>query len=166
MLTQLSIDPAAITDPLATHIAASAVVLALPGALLWGADAVAQRLVNASTPQTPLLRQVDSVGFVELAYGWLPWVWAATLAFYIESFMGEAGRVVQVAAATFGADGSHLPRLVVVPPVIAFVQFVLLLGGLGVGGVTTWHLGKQLSARCEETITKTIRCCCCCTNHV
>ncbi len=69
------------------------------------------------------------------------------MAFYIESFMGEAGRVLQVAAVTAGLDGSHVPKLVVVEPVISFVQFVLLLGGLGVGGVTTWHLGKQPNAR-------------------
>lgn len=53
----------------------------------------------------------------------------------------------QVTAATFGADGSWLPRIVAQPPVISFVQVALLLVGAGISGITTWRLGKRVTPR-------------------
>lgn len=65
-------------------------LLAAPCVLAWGADVLNRKVVlpKLGTPQpTP---------FLTLAYGYLPLVWAATLAHYEEPLMAEGGRVVQV----------------------------------------------------------------------
>ena len=36
--------------------------------------------------------------FMEVAYGYLPLVWAATLSHYLLLFLGEAGRILPVCA--------------------------------------------------------------------
>jgi hypothetical protein len=49
--------------------------------------------------------------------GYLPLVWAGTLAYYLDNAFEEAGLVLPVAAATFGLDMPWLPTFVVDPVV-------------------------------------------------
>lgn len=69
--------------------------------------------------------------FVELAYGYLPLVLMATLAYYLQLSLTEAGRVLPVTAATIGLSGGSLPVFVAHPAVVAFLQGTsLVLGAL------------------------------------
>lgn len=69
--------------------------------------------------------------FVDSAYGYLPLVWAANLAYWSSLFFNEAGRVLPVAAATIGMDMPWLPQVVMDPHIIAFIQWcVLAFGGV------------------------------------
>lgn len=47
--------------------------------------------------------------------GYLPLVWAGTLAYYLDNAFEEAGLILPVAAATFGLDAPWLPTFVVDP---------------------------------------------------
>mmetsp|Transcript_24391 Transcript_24391/g.67800 ORF Transcript_24391/g.67800 Transcript_24391/m.67800 type:complete len:568 (+) Transcript_24391:411-2114(+) len=136
----LGIDPDSITASLGVHIAVSAGVLAVPGLLIWLSDAALHLGLRLRGPSRVSRASEE---WVTVAYGWLPVVWAVTLAFYTDSLMGEAGKVLPVMAATFGADGSWLPQVVVQSPVIAFVQALLLAGGAGISGIMTWHLDRD-----------------------
>jgi hypothetical protein len=80
-----------------------------------------------SSAATPVAAPMQC--FLELSYGFLPLVWAGTLAHYEELFMVEAGRILPVAAKTFGFEAPWLPTLVAHPAVVAFAQGVTLLFG-------------------------------------
>ncbi len=43
-------------------------------------------------------RRPSGKNFLELAYGYMPLVWAGTLAHYLPLFLGEAGRLLPVSA--------------------------------------------------------------------
>lgn len=76
----------------------------------------------------PLVAPAKS--FLELSYGYLPLVWGGTLAYYLRSLLTEAGRIIPVAAETFGVRGLHLNGLTIVAPsdVVLFLQGTTLLG--------------------------------------
>ena len=101
-------EPAWLAAPptfLGPHAAVTALLLAAPGGLAWGVDAASRALARARLgpaayrPPPP---------FVRLAYGWLPFTWAAILAHYEQWGLAEAGTVLRVAAL-----GAHAPVWVV-----------------------------------------------------
>ncbi len=67
--------------------------------------------------------------FLALSYGYLPLVWGATLAHYLKFLLSEGGRVLPVAAATFGWEESGLPEAVAHPAVVSFLQVGPRQGG-------------------------------------
>ncbi|HEY9764185.1 MAG TPA: cyclic nucleotide-binding domain-containing protein [Trichocoleus sp.] len=68
--------------------------------------------------------------FLTLAYGYLPLVWVANLAHYLQLGLAEGGRVLPISLATVGLPSQSLPIWVAHPAVIAFLQGGTLLGGL------------------------------------
>jgi hypothetical protein len=81
--------------------------------------------------------------FKSLAYGYLPLVWGATLAFYLQSLLEEAGRILPVTAATFGFDGDNLPVLVANHAVTGFLQGTTLLIGAALSLLLTRKIGSK-----------------------
>jgi polyferredoxin len=81
--------------------------------------------------------------FIELAYGYLPLVWLASLAHYLRLGLGEAGRILPVTLATFGFGGESLPILVAHPAVISFLQGVSLSLGMILSIWLTQKITKQ-----------------------
>jgi polyferredoxin len=147
-----------------THAALSAALLALPGVVAWGADAAVCGAAAgaraaaaaasgsgtaAATPPGWAAEAADGTqAFVRLAYGWLPFVWAASLAHYTQLFGAEAGHVLPAAA-----DLLHLPPFIhdampsgaLAPPVIAFLQTATLAGGGAAATALTLHLGRAFA---------------------
>jgi polyferredoxin len=161
----------ALMDSFSTHAALSALLLALPGAVAWGADAAvcaaaagaraaasaasaagssgAGAAAAAATPPGWAAEAADGThAFVRLAYGWLPFVWAASLAHYTQLFGAEAGHVLPAAA-----DLLHLPPFIhdalpsgaLAPPVVAFLQTATLAGGGAASTALTLHLGRAFA---------------------
>jgi polyferredoxin len=79
--------------------------------------------------------------FIELAYGYLPLVLAGNLAHYLQLGLGEGGRILPIAFATFGLNGDNLPILVAHPAVISFLQGTTLI----VGGILTIILTQNIA---------------------
>lgn len=131
------------------HAAASALALIAPLGLTYTADAVASLLGGAGAPKgskeaaAAAARAAEATSFVRLAYGWLPLVWAASLAHYMQLLGAEAGTVFLAAADSLGLDRAGLPRAVLAPEVISFLQFILLVGGGGAATLLTLEIGKQ-----------------------
>jgi transcriptional regulator with AAA-type ATPase domain/NAD-dependent dihydropyrimidine dehydrogenase PreA subunit len=112
------------------HAIVSVLVLAFPVAIAFPVDRIMRRFVNGKS-------------FVELAYGYLPLVLGVTMAHYLRLGLGEGGRVLPVAALTFGGNGVGLPQLVAHPAVIAFLQAVVLLGSWGLAVILTQKIGRR-----------------------
>ncbi len=81
--------------------------------------------------------------FVELAYGYLPLVLGGNLAHYLLLGLGEGGRILPIAFATFGFEGEQLPILVAHPAVIAFLQGVTLIFSVLLTIVLTQKIARQ-----------------------
>ncbi|XFA72387.1 sigma 54-interacting transcriptional regulator [Thermosynechococcaceae cyanobacterium Okahandja] len=103
-------------------------LLAVPGALAWGLHQ-AQRLWGQPQP------------FVRLAYGYLPLVLGANLAYYLPLGLGEAGQLVPVTLATFGLSTGMSVQWSAHPAVIAFLQ----TAALGVSVVASLVLSQKIS---------------------
>ncbi|KAG2494517.1 hypothetical protein HYH03_007284 [Edaphochlamys debaryana] len=69
--------------------------------------------------------------FVELSYGYLPLVWAATLSYYLQHLLGEAGDILPITAAMIGWDDgvTWMPSLICEPHVIKALQGSMLTFG-------------------------------------
>lgn len=69
--------------------------------------------------------------FLELSYGYLPFVWSSTLAYYLPYFLTEGGNIIPVTASTFGLDPppEWLPTLQAAPDVVTFLQGATVIGG-------------------------------------
>lgn len=130
---------------------ASALLLA-PWALCAAADAAAGAAAGAWARARPpaaaaaAAAQQPQPPFTRLAYGWLPLVWAASLAHYTSLFASEAGLVLPRLAdglylPHFVADA--LPRAVLAPSAAAFLQAAALVGGGGAATALTVALGRQ-----------------------
>lgn len=128
LCTQFGVPVAAMEDT-RWHILASLAVLAAPGAAVWAAD-VGLRLLRPRLPQAQL---PPARPLLQAGYAYMPLVWAATLAFYSHNFLGRAGTVLQVGAATIGLEGVavELPAIQAGDNVVHLVQALLLLLGLG-----------------------------------
>jgi len=81
--------------------------------------------------------------FVESAYGYLPLVWSANLAYWSSLFFNEAGRVLPVTAATLGMDMPWLPEVIMDPHITAFIQCSVL----GFGGAASVMLSMFITQR-------------------
>ncbi|MBR8836807.1 MAG: cyclic nucleotide-binding domain-containing protein [Stigonema ocellatum SAG 48.90 = DSM 106950] len=81
--------------------------------------------------------------FVDLAYGYLPLVLGGNLAHYLRLGLGEGGRILPVAFATFGLQGEQLPILVAHPAVIDFLQGATLIFSVLLTIVLTQKIARQ-----------------------
>ena len=81
--------------------------------------------------------------FVELAYGYLPLVLGGNLAHFLRLGLGEGGRILPVAWATFGYSGQGLPVLVAHPAVIAFLQGTTLIFSVLLTVLLTQKIARQ-----------------------
>lgn len=81
--------------------------------------------------------------FIELAYGYLPLVLAANLAHYLLLGLGEGGKLLPVAFATFGLNGETLPIAIAHPAVIAFLQGSTLFVGVLLSVILTQKIARQ-----------------------
>lgn len=90
-----------------------------------------------------LTQKIQPRPFIELAYGYLPLVLAANLAYYLQLGLGEGGRILPVAMATFGFNGSSLPILVAHPAVIAFLQGTTLIAGMVLAILLSQKIARQ-----------------------
>ena len=104
---------------------------ALVSVLTLAAPALIPLLAQGLQQSISLLRPgLKPRPFLELAYGYLPLVWAANLAHYLRLGLSEGGRVLPVTMATIGLSGESLPVAVAHPAVIAFLQGVALILGI------------------------------------
>jgi hypothetical protein len=69
--------------------------------------------------------------FLDLSYGYLPFVWSATLAYYTPMLLTEGGHIIPVTASTFGFDPppAWLPTFQAAPDVVTFLQGATVIGG-------------------------------------
>ncbi len=118
-----------------THLGVSLVVLVLPSIVLFATYGLIKLIQQAVKSK--------SRPFVELAYGYLPLVLGASLAHYLRLGLGEAGRILPVAWATFGYNGTELPILVAHPAVIAFLQGTTLICSVLLTIVLTQKIARQ-----------------------
>jgi hypothetical protein len=123
------------------HLGFSLAALSIPATIpliAYGGMLLLQRLSNALKWSLPKPRP-----FVELAYGYLPLVLAGNLAHYLRLGLGEGGRILPVALATFGLSGEALPIFVAHPAVIAFLQAVTLIFGTILTMILTQKIAHQ-----------------------
>jgi hypothetical protein len=90
-----------------------------------------------------LTQKIQPRSFVELAYGYLPLVLAANLAYYLQLGLGEGGRILPVAMATFGFSGNSLPVFVAHPAVISFLQGTTLIAGMVLAILLSQKIARQ-----------------------
>lgn len=122
LCAQLGLEAEPIMEALPVHMAVSAAVLGAPGVIALALDA-AGRLALILNPSWPAswapqaqtatagagggtgggggegrgsARMGLGLGFVGMAYGYLPLVWAGTLAHYLLLWCEEAGRILPV----------------------------------------------------------------------
>ncbi|KAL6765626.1 sigma-54 interaction domain family [Haematococcus lacustris] len=150
---QLGLAPDLFTGINYSHILASLAVLAAPGLLAVAADAGGRLALSR-------LQQRAPAPLKHLGYGYLPLVWAATLAHYEKPLLSEAGRVLQVAGAMVGwSASSDLPYLAAHPAVIAFIQgSTLLLGTAAALALTRKLGGVPWSSLLPQTALITLAC--------
>lgn len=124
------------------HLALSLAALMIPASvplLAYGAMQLFHWLGNYIFKiQSPKPRR-----FVELAYGYLPLVLGANLAYYLRLGLGEAGRILPVSLATFGLSGEGLPVLVAHPAVIEFLQGTTLIVSVLLTVLLTQKIARQ-----------------------
>jgi polyferredoxin len=132
IVNQFRLDPT-LMDQRCGHLAVTVFLLAAPGAAVWALDAATRQLQGSKL--APL---------VELAYSYLPLVWAGNLAFWLGMLFAEGGTLLPVAARTvgFGAAASWLPSWQANVSVASFVRHVVLLGGLASSLTLLRRLGR------------------------
>jgi len=120
----------------AIHAGVSVLALSLPGAIAL----LTHQLLRGLNPSC------KSCSFLALAYGYLPLVLGGTLAHYLWLGLTEAGRILPVTAATFGASPQFiatLPVAVAHPAVIAFLQAVTLIVSVWMGVILTQNIARR-----------------------
>jgi transcriptional regulator with AAA-type ATPase domain/NAD-dependent dihydropyrimidine dehydrogenase PreA subunit len=123
------------------HFGFSLVAMVIPALIpivFYGGVVLTQKLGQVWQWHLPKPRS-----FVELAYGYLPLVLAGNLAHYLRFGLGEGGRILPVALATFGLSGEGLPVFVAHPAVIAFLQGVTLVFGVILTLILTQKIACQ-----------------------
>ena len=120
-------------DHFGVHAGVSVLALLIPAAIALVAHALI-RLFNAK-PRP----------FLELAYGYLPIVLGSSLAHYLRLGLTEAGRIIPVTIATFGADTQRftLPIAVADPAVIAFLQGMTFIFSFWLSVFLTQKIARQ-----------------------
>lgn len=98
-----------------------------------------------ASQQTNAVIQAPGKPFLDIAYGYLPLVWAATLAYYLDNFFFEAGRILPATALTFGLDdvATTLPAFVAHPAVVDALQATVLAAGAALSLGMTRRLAKS-----------------------
>ena len=82
--------------------------------------------------------------FMDLAYGYLPLVWAGILAYYMDNLLSEAGRIGTIMLATFGIESpAQMPEFVAHPAVVDALQATLLTFGGVVSLAMTRRIANQ-----------------------
>jgi hypothetical protein len=99
LLSQMGVDRAILSSK-PPHMLLTGLLLLTPGALCWAVDAL-ERVV------TRYLWHKPEPKFLWLAYGYMPLVWAATLAHYLDLALPEAGRILPVRPRTI-IDGPQV----------------------------------------------------------
>lgn len=123
------------------HVGISLAALILPATIpfmAYGGMLLLQKLGNIFNWSLPKPRS-----FVTLAYGYLPLVLAGNLAHYLRLGLGEGGRILPVALATFGLHGEALPVFIAHPAVIEFLQAVTLIAGVVLTMILTQKIACQ-----------------------
>ncbi len=120
-------------DHFGIHAGVSLMALLVPIAIALTAHGCVRILQRSSKPRP----------FLELAYGYLPFVLGASLAHYLRLGLTEAGRVIPVTFATFGLGTANLPIAVADPAVIAFLQAVCLIFSFWLSVVLTQKIARQ-----------------------
>jgi len=100
--------------PFLVKAAIATLTLAVPGAIAWVLHQ-GQRLWGPPQP------------FIRLAYGYLPLVLGANLAYYLPLGLGEAGHLWPVTLATFGLSAGTPFQWSAHPAVVAFLQTTALI---------------------------------------
>lgn len=118
------------------HALISVAVLSLPVLLPLLAHGLIRLVTKAKG-------KIKSLQFVQLAYGYLPLVLAGNLAHYLRLGLSEGGRILPVAFATFGLNGTSLPIVIAHPAVIAFLQGVSLILGVLFSILLTQKIARQ-----------------------
>lgn len=118
------------------HFALSVLVLSLPALIPFLMYGTIQGIYKVF----PLMKPRP---FLELIYGYLPFVLAANLTYYLPLGLGEAGRILPVGFATFGLQGVGLPILVAHPATINFLQGCSLLFGMVLAFALTQKIARQ-----------------------
>ncbi|KAK9840711.1 hypothetical protein WJX84_002965 [Apatococcus fuscideae] len=141
---QVGLDPTSLDGTL-PHCLASFLLLSLPALLALGAHGV-----------------THYVAFLQLAYAYLPLVWAGTLTHYLPAFLLRAGRILPVTARTVYADKwapfqpESLPELAADPAVTVFLQGACLAFGTVASLVLLRKLGGrpwlELAPHCILTL--------------
>lgn len=92
LLAQFNLPQSLVASKL-QHILVSALILSLPGAMVWTTDLISslwrQVVARETSPRRP---------FVEQGYAYLPLVWGSTLAYYLPSLLLESGRILEVSS--------------------------------------------------------------------
>ena len=107
------------------------------------------------------LLQAPAKPFLDLSYGYLPMVWAGTLAYYLRYGITEAGHILPVAAMTFGLDPAPawLPIIEAPQEVVGFLEGSCLLFGAALSlGMTRRVAGqpwKVVLPQCALILTFT-----------
>uniref|UniRef100_A0A7S3UCU1 Cyclic nucleotide-binding domain-containing protein n=1 Tax=Picocystis salinarum TaxID=88271 RepID=A0A7S3UCU1_9CHLO len=145
-----------ILSSLGMHMLVSSFVLAAPGLLVYAVDSIfvsglrMKRGGDDPVSKASSLRKPAT--FVELAYGYLPLVWAITLAFYTELGLSEAFRVLQVAGRTIGLSPEVAERLpgfsLQDSDTLAVLQTLTLMTGLALSVFITKYLSKMSWKEC------------------
>ena len=120
-------------DNFGIHAGVSVLALLIPAAIAL----IAQALIR--------LLNVKPRPFLELAYGYLPIVLGSSLAHYLRLGLTEAGRIIPVTIATFGADTQSLslPIAVADSAVIAFLQGVAFIFSFWLSAFLTQKIARQ-----------------------
>ncbi|NDJ16234.1 sigma 54-interacting transcriptional regulator [Myxacorys almedinensis] len=123
-------------DHFGIHAGVSIVALMVPGAIALIAHKMLQLLNSKSRP------------FLELAYGYLPFVLGCSVAHYLRLGLTEAGQVIPVTVAMFnpGASLAALPVAIAHPAVIAFLQAATIVGSFWLSVFLTQKIARQAIA--------------------
>ncbi|MHC5827501.1 MAG: AAA family ATPase, partial [Nostoc sp.] len=129
------------------HLGLSLLVLIIPVAFTFAAYKMMQLFYwlanNIEAAKSKIQNYNKPRSFVELAYGYLPLVLGGNLAHYLRLGLGEGGRILPVAFATFGLSGEQLPILVAHPAVTAFLQGTTIIFSVLLTILLTQKIAKQ-----------------------
>ncbi len=125
------------------HFAVSVLLLSLPALIPIFAQSAIDLLYQFQTLLNPQKLAMKPRSFLESAYGYLPLVLVANLAHYLDLGLGEGGRLIPVAFATFGLNGEGFPVAVAHPAVINFLQGTLLFVGCLLAIILTQKIQRR-----------------------
>ncbi|MBD2773044.1 sigma 54-interacting transcriptional regulator [Iningainema tapete] len=132
------------------HLGLSLLALIVPAVISFAAYGLmrgfywlSNKIQNPNRPAPLAKGGAKPRRFIELAYGYLPLVLGGNLAHYLRLGLGEGGRILPVAFATFGFSGEQLPVVVAHPAVIEFLQGSTLIFAVLLSMVLTQKIARQ-----------------------